>query len=89
MLKRPAHVPVSRMCRPAVSSLGADPISTTILAAHEVDRTEHDAAAGWRYQALLMVAEWCQRRHPRIDVELDGTQDHFDSDRHAAGPWST
>ena len=39
--------------------------------AHKVAGAEHDTAAGWRYQALLMVAEWCQRRHPRIDVELN------------------
>jgi hypothetical protein len=39
--------------------------------AHKVAGAEHDTAAGWRYQALLMLADWCQRRHPQIDVELN------------------
>jgi hypothetical protein len=34
--------------------------------AHKVAGTAHSAAAGWRHQALLMLADWCARRYPQI-----------------------
>jgi hypothetical protein len=39
--------------------------------AHKIAGTTHNAAEGWRHQALLMLADWAARRYPQIKAEID------------------
>ena len=42
--------------------------------AHKIGGAGHSAAAGWRHQGLLMLAEWSRRRYPQIQAEIDDDQ---------------
>jgi hypothetical protein len=43
--------------------------------AHHVAGQDHRRSSAWRHQALLMLADWSQRRYPDLEVELDDRED--------------
>ncbi len=43
--------------------------------AHQVAGQEHRTSAGWRHQALLMLADWSARRYPHLEIDLDDRED--------------
>jgi hypothetical protein len=44
--------------------------------AHHVAGQDHRRSPAWRHQALLMLADWSQRRYPHLEVELDDREDN-------------
>jgi len=44
--------------------------------AHHVGGQEHGSTSAWRHQALLMLADWSQRRYPDLELELDDREDN-------------
>ena len=43
--------------------------------AHQVAGQEHRTSAGWRHQALLMLADWSVRRYPHLQIDIDDHED--------------
>src|SRR3954451_3297090 len=43
--------------------------------AHQVAGQEHRTSAGWRHQALLMLADWSARRYPHLELDLENRED--------------
>jgi hypothetical protein len=42
--------------------------------AHKIAGVEHRTATGWRFQALLMLKDWCSRRYPQLEIDIDESQ---------------